>query len=173
MTFQVEQNVVKPNLGICKIIAVRRMQVEGKEQQFYVLQSGDVKVMVPFAHAHTGGLRLPLDEQGIEKLFDYLQEPIPAPDPQTDIDDMYPVDVDQAKDEIKQRDPDVISKWIKTLFYKEKTVELSKGEADIYKNALALLAEEIAHVNHISRLKASNRIKSILKTGRSAEQDAS
>ena len=55
---------------------------------------------------------------------------------------------------------------------KKKTVELSKGEADIYKNALALLAEEIAHVNHISRLKASNRIKAILKTGRSARQDA-
>ena len=64
MTFQVEQNVVKPNLGICKIIAVRGCRWKAKEQQFYVLQSGDVKVMVPFAHAHMGGLRLPLDEQG-------------------------------------------------------------------------------------------------------------
>jgi len=164
--FNVGDTVVKPGLGICKIKAVRNMQVEGKNQQFYVLQSGDVKVMVPFSYAHAGGLRLPLDADGIEKIYAYLREPIPVPENEHETPELYPVALEKGKEEIKQRDPQTVAALIKTLFYKEKLVELAKAENELYHNALSLLGDEIAHYEHSTRLKAVNRIKAVLTEGR-------
>ncbi len=171
MNFSVGDIVVKAGLGICKIKAVRRMQLDGEEQQYYVLQSGDVKVMVPFSFAHAGGLRPLLTEEEIEKLFAFFREPIRVPDDQRESYETYGILPDQAKEDIKQHNTEAIINIVKTLFYKEKLVELAKAETEIYQSALATLAEEIAYIQHSSRQKITNKIKSALTDGRRSRRD--
>ncbi|MEW6236038.1 MAG: CarD family transcriptional regulator [Candidatus Omnitrophota bacterium] len=171
MSFSIGDHVVKPGLGICKIKAIRKMQVEGKEQQFYVLQSGDVNVMVPFAHAHGGGLRPLLDEEGMNKVLAFLSEPILIPENEDETSDRYAIEVYAAKDEIKHRNPDTAAQLLKTLFYRSKIVELDKSETAVFQEAMIVLAEEYAHLHHTTRQKAMHQLRSSLKEGRKARRD--
>ncbi len=171
MAFKVGDIVMKSGLGICKIKAIRKMVVEGKEQQFYVLQSGEVKVMVPFTLAHAGGLRPLLSEEEIEDIFSFFKEPIRVPENEVETIDMYTINFEKAKEELKQRSPGAVTRLIKTMFYKDKIVELAKAEAELYQNSLTTLAEEIAYIQHSSRQKIVNRIKSALTEGRRSRRD--
>ncbi|MDX9753745.1 MAG: CarD family transcriptional regulator [bacterium] len=172
MAFGIGDTVVKPGLGICKIKSIRKMQVEGKEQSFYVLQSGDVKVMVPFAYAHAGGLRSVMTESQIDELFAFFREPILLPEHETDTPDLYAIKVDRAKDEIKQRSPLVVAAIAKTLFYKSKLCDLPKIETELLQGSLTTLAEEVAHAQHTTRQKILFKIRSILTEGRKARKDS-
>ncbi len=172
MNYTVGDTVIKPGLGICKIKAIRKMQVEGKEQTFYVLQSGDVKVMVPFSYAHAGGLRPLLDEEGIQKLFEYLREPIFVPEDERESPDHYPLNVEQAKEQVKQRDPLALASLVKTLFYKTKIIDLPKAETDIYQGSMQALSDEIAHIEHTTRQKAAHRIRSTLTESRKSRKES-
>lgn len=170
MSFNVGDSVVKPGLGICKIKAVRKMQVEGSNQSFYVLQSGDVKVMVPFSFAHSGGLRALVDGGTIEKIFQYFIEPIRVPDNEFESSDQYSIEIEKAKATLKNRDPQALAELIKPLFYKKKMVELDKAETDIFQNASQHLADEIAHVEHTTRQKIAVRIRTTLTEGRKSRK---
>lgn len=170
MSFQVGDTVIKPGLGICKIKAIRKMQVEGKDQAFYVLQTGDVKVMVPFAYAHAGGLRSLLNEEGIENLFHYLSEPILVPEDERESPHHYPLNIEEAKEQVKQRDPITLAALIKTLFYKTKIVDLPKVETEIFQNSMQALSDEIAHIEHTTRQKAAHRIRSTLTESRKSRK---
>jgi RNA polymerase-interacting CarD/CdnL/TRCF family regulator len=172
MTFNVGDTVVKPGLGICKIKAIRKMEVEGSEQQFYVLQSGDVKVMVPFTYAHSGGLRPLLDEEGIEEVYAFLRQPLLVPEDTEEI-DAYAIKVEQSKDEVKQREPITVATLAKTLFYKSKICDLPKAEQELLTTSLAVVAEEIAHVNHTTRQKILFKLRSTLTDGRKARRESS
>ncbi|MBN2329372.1 MAG: hypothetical protein JXR73_19680 [Candidatus Omnitrophica bacterium] len=172
MNFQVGDTVVKPGLGICKIKAIRKMQVEGKDQTFYVLQSGDVKVMVPFSYAHSGGLRPLLTEEGIEKLFSFLSEPILIPEDERESPDHYLVNVEEAKEQIKHRDPIALANLVKILFYKIKIADIPKAETDIYQGSMQALSDEIAHIEHTTKQKAAHRIRSTLTESRKSRKGA-
>lgn len=172
MSFQVGDTVVKPGLGICKIKAVRKMQIDGKDTQFYVLQSGEVKVMVPFDHAHAGGLRPILDEAGIEHLFTSLREPIRIPNDEHESPEHYQVSIQRVKDELKQRDPASVATILKTLFYKSKICDLPKAETELLQTAMQTLSEEVAVVEHTTRQKSSHRIRSVLTEGRKSRKES-
>ncbi|HOJ59546.1 MAG TPA: CarD family transcriptional regulator [bacterium] len=172
MTYQVGDTVVKPGLGICKIKAIRKMQVEGIDQSFYVLQSGEVKVMVPFDHAHAGGLRPLLDAEGVKQILQRLREPLPRGEGENEKAGNYSLEIEKTKEELKHRDPAVMAGIVKTLFYKSKLFDLAKAEAEIYQTALQALADEIAHVEHTTRLKAANQIKNTLTEARKAQKES-
>ena len=142
------------------------MKVEGKDQSFYTLQSGEVKVMVPFTFARSGGLRSILDEESFQKILDFLGEPILIPEDEHESYENYVIKIHEARDEIKHRDPDALATIVKTLFYKKKLVELDKSETDIYQNAMKYLTEELAHLEHTTRQKASSTIRTALTNGR-------
>jgi len=173
MSFNVGETVVKPGLGICKIKAVRKMQVEGKDQTFYVLQSGDVKVMVPFSYAHAGGLRQLLDEEGTEKIFELLSKPIKIPKDERESPEHYPLKLEDAKEQVKHRDPEVLAELIKTLYYKVKIVDIPKAENEIYQGSMQALSDEIAHIEHTTRQKVTNRIKAALDEARKLRKENS
>ena len=172
MMYQVGDTVIKPGLGICKIKAIRKMPVDGIEQSFYVLQSGDVKVMVPFDQAHAGGLRPLLDMDGVQRILTGLREPILPGGDAGEKPETYSLEIEKTKEELKHRDPAVMAAIVKTLFYKSKLFDLAKAETEIYQTALQALADEIAHVEHTTRLKAANLIKSNLTEGRKARKES-
>lgn len=172
MTYQVGDTVVKPGLGICKIKAIRKMPVEGVDQSFYVLQSGDVKVMVPFHQAHAGGLRPLLDAEGVQRILAGMREPIRLDGDEGEKPETFSLEIEKTKEELKHRDPEVMAAIVKTLFYKSKLFDLAKAESEIYQTAIQALADEIAHVEHTTRLKAVNLIKNHLTEGRKARKES-
>lgn len=171
MNFNIGDTVVKPGLGICKIKAIRKMQVEGKDQQFYVLQSGDVNVLVPFTAAHSGGLRSIIKDQGCKEVFAFLSEPLSIPPDERERPEHYLIDINTAKEELRQRDPMTLARLIKTLFYREKMIDLGSAEKEIYKNAITTLADEIAQYEHTTRQKVLAQIRSTLTAGRKTRKD--
>lgn len=170
--FQVGDAVVKAGFGIGKIKGKQSLKVEGSQKDLYILQSGDVKVMIPCEKAHAGVLRYVLTEEQIQELEDALRKPFPLPDEyETEDPEGYSVDTNTAFDEIKHRDPGAVTEIIHKLFYKSKLVNLTPTEDKIYKEAMKTISEEIAYVEHSTRLKIANRLKAVLTEGRHSRKD--
>lgn len=171
--FNIGDVVVKAGLGICRIKAVQTLAVEGKEQSLYILQSGDVKVMIPFDKAHAGALRPVMTKEQIVEIEDFLRTSFPLPGEYEKEDpEGYSVDQFASFDTIKYRDPKAVAVIIHKLFYKSKLVNLTVTEDKIYKEAMKVLSEEISYVEHSTRLIIGNRLKSVLTEGRQARKDA-
>jgi RNA polymerase-interacting CarD/CdnL/TRCF family regulator len=171
--FNVGDAVVKAGLGIAKIKAVQTLSVEGKEKNLYVLQSGEVKVMIPCEKAHTGVLRAVLTKEQIAEIENELRSSYPLPEQYEKEDpDGYSVDHETAFDKLKHRDPKSITDMIHRLFYKSKLVKLTPVEDKIYNEAMKSLSEEIAHVEHTTRQTINDRLKDVLLEGRKARKDA-
>ena len=164
--FQVGDTVIKPGLGLCKIKGLQKMEIEGSECELYVLQAGDVKVMVPLAAAHSGGLRAPIDAEQAEQVLGIIAEPIYLEEDQDELPDTYDIDVDQARDQIKRREPLALAEIVRRLFNKGKIVELSKHESEIYSQCMNMLGDEIAHLEHTTRMKMTHRFRTLLNEAR-------
>jgi hypothetical protein len=80
--FQVGDTVIKPSIGICRIKAIRRLQIEDRSEAYYVIQSGEVDVLVPKKLADSGALRSPMNEESLKRIYEALEAPYKA----------YPVD---------------------------------------------------------------------------------
>ena len=164
--FQTGDTVVKPGLGLCKIRGLQKMEIGGSECEVYVLQSGEVKVMVPVDAAHTGGLRHPMDQEEAEKVLAAVAEPIYLEEDQDELSDIYDIDVDDAREHIKRREPLALADIVRHLFNKGKIVELSKQESEIYSQCMNMLGDELAHLEHTTRMKMTHRMRSLLNEAR-------
>lgn len=168
--YEVGAVVVKPGLGICRIKAIRKMTVEGREQKLYVLQSGDVKVMVPLDQAHAGGLRPVLRREEIAELEDGFRSPLPMPREDRDDPEYYAIEWAEAEHGVKRRDIARCAEVLKRLFYKSKLVKLDNREENLFEDAMKCVADEVAHHEHGGRQKAAARILEILAEGRRARR---
>ncbi len=171
MEFHVGDSVVKPGLGICKIKAIRKLEVDGKQQSFYALQSGEANVMIPFEKAHKGAIRMPISKEEMEKIYEYFHEPIVVPKDEYEEPEMYPVDPDESHKSIKEWEPHGLAKILKHTFYKEKMGQITNEEKDLFKQAMALLSEEFAHLDRTIRPRAMHKIKNALKEGRTKRKE--
>ncbi|HOE12210.1 MAG TPA: CarD family transcriptional regulator [bacterium] len=165
-TFQIGDTVVKPGLGLCKIKGVQKMSLNGEECELYVLQAGEVKVMVPLSAAHTGGLRAIMDPELAEQVLGAIAEPIYLEEDQDETPQLYAIDIDQARDQVKRRDPLGLAEIIRRLFNKAKVQDLSKYEQEIYSQSMNMLGDEIAHLEHTTRMKITHRIRTLLNEAR-------
>lgn len=164
--FQVGDTVIKPGLGLCKIKALQKMEIGGEDCEVYVLQAGDVKVMVPLHAAHSGGLRTPMNEEQAEEVLTALSQPIYLEEDQEELPSLYDIDVDEARDQLKYRDPSALAEILRRLFNKGKIAELSKHESEIYSQATNMLSDELAHLEHATRMKITHRLRALLNEAR-------
>ncbi len=170
--FKVGDVVVKSGMGICRIKALQSLTVEGTEKNLYVLQAGEVKVMIPCDKAHAGALRPILTPEKIEELESFLRAAFPLPGEYEKEDpEQYSVDPGAAFDTVKHREPQGTCDIIHKLFYKSKLVKLTDTEEKIYKEAMKVLCEEIAHVQHTTRQKVNAQLKKVLTEGRQSRKD--
>lgn len=171
--FQVGDAVVKAGLGIAKIKAKQTLSVEGKDKSLYVLQSGEVKVMIPCDKAHAGALRPVFTNEKIAEIENKLRSSFPLPEQYEKEDpEGYSVNHETAFDQIKHRDPESVTDMVHRLFYKSKLVKLTPVEDKIYKEAMKTLSEEIAHVEHTTRQTINTRLTNVMLEGRKARKDA-
>lgn len=170
MAFQIGDVVVKPSLGICKIRAKTTVMVDDKPQEFFVIFSGDVRVLVPVDQAKKGSIRHVMSEKVQKRILKELQEPLRLPtDQHGDIqEEAYRIDVDEAAAIVKERDPEKLCALVRLLFNKMKDYQQleDKAEQTLFSESLALLSEELAYLEKIIRGRMTTQIKQMLTEAR-------
>lgn len=73
--FKVGDHAVYPARGVAEIVSIEEKDIAGKRQTFYVLRllDTDHKIMVPVANAANIGLRKPINEGDIRRIFQILK----------------------------------------------------------------------------------------------------
>jgi RNA polymerase-interacting CarD/CdnL/TRCF family regulator len=166
--FSVGETVIKPSVGICKIKGIRRMEIEERTEDYYVIQSGEVDVLVPRKLADAGSLRLPLTQEGVEKIFSALESPFRpfSINSDEDIPPLYKVKPNDMKEKLKRRDPKELVEILRILFNKQQDYMLDKKENDYQETALSMLVEEIAYVEKSQKGRTKARVNKALAAGR-------
>jgi RNA polymerase-interacting CarD/CdnL/TRCF family regulator len=119
--FQVGDTVIKPSIGICRIKAIRRLQIEDRSEAYYVIQAGDVDVLVPKKLADSGALRPPMNEESLKKIYEALEAPYRTypVDPGEDLPEAYRFAPADVKAKLKKRDPAELVEIVRNLHNKE------------------------------------------------------
>jgi CarD family transcriptional regulator len=73
--FKVGDHAVYPARGVAEVVSIEEKDIAGKRQAFYVLRllDTDHKIMVPVANATSIGLRKPISENEIRRIFQILK----------------------------------------------------------------------------------------------------
>ncbi len=169
MVFQVGDTVVKPSLGLCKITGVRTMLVDGRHEEFFIVLSGDVRVMVPKSRAEKGELRCAMTEQELAELYAFFEQPLLTDD--ADPENPYHFDRKEMEVAVVQRDPKVLARWIRVLFNHEKDIQSGRQEADLWTRMMRVLTEEISFVEKTTKGKITVKIKGLMQAARKKRKE--
>jgi CarD family transcriptional regulator len=157
--FKTGDTVVEPSIGICTIAGVKRMTVDGKENDYFILNppSGSSKVYVPRDMMERRGVRAPMDKDHVRRLLTKIKTPIQVA--REDARMQYLA----YRDTMKSGDPNKISRLLRELYILDETDELKGKEKEILDQAKAFLVEEIVFVRGISKTKAAEQIDECLR----------
>ena len=169
MSFQIGDMVIKPALGLCKITGVRKMQVDGRDEEFFIVYCGDVKVMIPRGRAEKGELRRPITEDEIGSLYSMFEEPVFFDD--DDPDNPYHLDRVKMNEAMSTWNPIELATWIRALFNHEKDMPMTKQEADYWTKMMRMMTEELSHIEHTTRGKITVKIKGLLQAARKRRKE--
>ena len=156
MDFRVGDTVVEPTLGICNVEGIRRMKVDGTEEDYFIFMSGKARVMVPRSQLDKRGIRKPMTKVDIRKILNTLKMPIqPA---RGDARQTYL----NYRDVIKSGDPIKICKLIRELYVLNEMDDLKGKEKEIMEQAMTFLTDEILFVTDDSKTKIRQEIEDCL-----------
>jgi len=157
--FKTGDTVVEPTIGICTIAGVKRMSVDGKEDDYFILNppSGSSKVYVPRNMMAKRGVRPPMDKESVRRLLTKLRTPVQISREDARLQYL------SYRDTMKSGDPNKISKLLRELFILDQTDDLKGKEKEIMEQAKAFLIEEIVYVRAISKSKAIEQIDEALR----------
>jgi len=166
--FQVGDTVIKPSIGICRIKAIRRLQIEDRSEAYYVIQSGEVDVLVPKKLADSGALRPPMNEESLKKIYEALEAPYRAypVDPGEDLPEAYRFAPADVKAKLKKREPAELVEIVRNLYNKEHDYVLDKKETEAYAAALNMLVEEVTFLEKSTKGRIKTKITKMLSAGR-------
>lgn len=155
---KIKQIVVEPTVGICEVEGLRRMVVDGVERDFYILSSGNAKIMIPIEQIEKRGIREPMTKEEIKKIFQQLKVPVSPTRGNTKAQYLG------YREILKSGNPQKIAKLLRDLYILEQIEELKGKERDIMEQARRFLCDEIVFVTQQSRTKVMERINQALKT---------
>ncbi len=166
--FRVGDTVVEPSIGICKVEGIRRMTMDGVTDDYYIFEAGKARVMVPRSQVTKRGIRKPMTEDEIKKLYALLRMPV-SPS-RGDARQMYL----NYRDIIKSGDPHRICKLIRDLYVLDEMDDLKGKEKEIMEQAMTFLVDEILFVTDESKTKVRRDIEDCLEKmlKKKAEKDA-
>jgi RNA polymerase-interacting CarD/CdnL/TRCF family regulator len=145
--FRVGDTVVEPSIGICSVEGIRRMTIDGIEEDFYVFNSAQARVMVPRSQLQRRGIRKPMSKDDVKKLYATLRMPVSPV--RGDARQMYL----NYRDIIKSGDPGKICRLVRDLHVLDQMDELKGKEKEIMEQAISFLVEEILFVTQESKTK--------------------
>ena len=142
MSFQVGDQVVYPNQGVCQIEDVCRRSIYGRQEEFFVLRTLDANstVMIPVSNVDNVGLRPLCDSEDVKELFAILQSHNEEPD--SDWKNRYKENVEKMKTGCIFK----VGEVLQNLHFLSFQKPLSFREKKMYDRARQLIASEIATV---------------------------
>ena len=155
---KIKQIVVEPTVGICEVEGVRRMEVDGAERDFYILKSGNARIMIPTDQIEKRGIRTPMTKDDIKKIYQQLKIPVSPSRGNTKAQYLG------YREILKSGSPQKIAKLLRDLYTLEQVEELKGKERDIMEQARKFLSDEICFVTEHSRTKVMERINQSLKS---------
>lgn len=157
MAFKIDETVVEPTLGICTIEAVKRMIIDGKQDDYYVFQSGNARVMVPRDQVIRRGIRKPMTKDEVRKIINLLKVPVSPSREDAKMQYMG------YREIMKSGDPVRITKLLRDLYILEQSDELKGKEREIMEQAKKFLVDEITFIRQASKTSVSEQINDALR----------
>ena len=155
--FKIGDIVVEPSLGICSIEGVRKMNVDGAEDLFYIFEAGNAKVMVPRSQLPKRGIRKPMSRDDVKKILTMLKQPVSPT--RGDARTQYL----NYRDILKSGSPQKIAKLLRDLFTLDQSDGLKGKEKEIMEQAKRFLVDEITFVREAPRARAEEDVEESLR----------
>jgi RNA polymerase-interacting CarD/CdnL/TRCF family regulator len=156
--FKVGETVVEPTVGICQLEGIRRMEVDGKEENYYIFKASNSRVLVPRSQIDKRGIRRPMTKDDVKKIFTFLK--IPVSPTRNDARLQYM----SYRNVMKSGEPQKITKLLRDLYTLDQADELKGKEREIMDQARRFLCDEISYVRQISKTTVMERINESLRT---------
>ncbi len=158
MLFKIGQKVVYPNHGIAIIEQINHHQINGENNEFYLLrlQATNSTVMVPVGNALDIGLRAPIANKQCNELLKVLAEDLTMPD--MDWKNRFK----DFSDRMRSGDLFLIAEVLKTLTYLNQLKPLSFREKRMLEKARQLIISELATVSGVAEAKIEPKVDAAL-----------
>lgn len=142
MVFKIGQKVVYPSQGIGIVEQIEARQINGEQQEFYLLRlyANNSLVMVPTRNADEIGLRRPIARSKCDELLDMLAMDFHTPP--KDWKDRFK----EFTEAMRSGDPFAVAEMLKTLTYLNHIKPLSFREKQMLERAHYLIVSEMAMV---------------------------
>lgn len=137
--FSIGDKIVYPMHGAGVIESIEEREILGEKRRYYVLRMpiGEMKVMIPIANVNGMGLRRVIDEDGVSKVLDILQDkdsPMSA-----NWNRRYRANMEK----IKSGNIYELAEVVRNLSQRDKKKGLSTGEKKMLDNARQILISEL------------------------------
>ena len=158
MLFKVAQKVVYPNHGSAIIEQIDNRQINGEDNEFYLLRlhTTNSTVMVPVRNALEVGLRHPIANKQCNELLRVLAEDLTMPE--MDWKNRFK----DFSDRMRSGDLFLIAEVLKTLTYLNQLKPLSFREKRMLEKARQLVITELASVGGVSEAKVEPKVDAAL-----------
>lgn len=142
MIFKVGQKIVYPAQGIGIVEQIEARQINGEQQEFYLLRlhTNNSLVMVPTCNADEIGLRRPITRNKCDELLEILAADFHAPP--KDWKDRFK----EFTEAMRSGDLFIVAEMLKTLTYLNQLKPLSFREKQMLERARHLIISELAMV---------------------------
>ncbi len=156
--FQVGQRVVYPSHGVGKITEIESQTVADMTLEVYVISFPHDKMTlkVPVSRAASSGLRAISNQEDINKVYEILNDKPKRGNK------MWSRRAQEYETKINSGEVAAVAEVIRDL-YKNVDTDRSYSERTIYESALNRLATEIAVMDNISELEATEKLSELLK----------
>ncbi len=154
--YNIGDKVVYPMHGAGIIEAIEEKEVLGEKRQYYILRLpvGDMKVMIPISNCKEVGLREVIDNEGVRRVIDILQEQ--SSTMSTNWNRRYRANLEK----IKSGDVYEVAEVVRNLINREREKGLSSGERKMLENARQILISELVLATELAEDKAKSLIDS-------------
>lgn len=148
--FNIGDKVVYPMHGAGIIEAIEEKEVLGEKQRYYIMRLpiGDLKVMIPINNVKNIGLRCVIDEAGVDKVLEILQEK------KERIVASWNRRYRNNLEKIKSGDVYEVAEVVRNLMQRDKEKGLSTGERKMLDSARQILISELVLAKGLEETKA-------------------
>ena len=156
--FSVGDKVVHPGYGPGIITAIEHRQVIGEAKRYYVIDMliGGTTLMTPVAKSEDVGLRLALDDAGVEKLLASLAEP-----PDTLVNDFRERQND-IEERLKDTDVFAATKVVRDMSWFGRLHGLTKRDTQLLQKAEELVGGELALLRGLDIKEAVEQVQAVM-----------
>jgi RNA polymerase-interacting CarD/CdnL/TRCF family regulator len=157
LELKVGEVVVEPSTGICTVEGLRRMQIDGRMDNFYIFQSGKARIMIPQSQVPSRGIRKPMSRALVKKMLSLLKVPV------SPVRDETQPPYIGYREIVRTGDPMKINRLLRELYILDQGDELRGKERDLLEYSKRLLCDEISFVKNLPKIKVMEDINKSLE----------